>query len=269
MKTPISYYGGKQMLVSEILPLFPPHVQYVEPFIGGGAVFFAKGRSDNEVINDLSGDVTNFYWQLKTNFSALQAMISGTLHSEVHHKEAARVLKMEVNDAMGVERAWAFWVQTNMSFSHRMFGGFAFGESGCGGSTANKRDGFLPKYERRLREVEILNRDALDVIKLKDSPRTLFYCDPPYVSSDCGHYAGYTEENFRELLEVLSGIEGKFLLSSYPELVLMEYRERFGWRTRDVVKKVLVTGKRVGDKMKTECLTWNYDLGRDLFSAAG
>jgi len=266
MKTPISYYGGKQLMVTEILPLFPPHVQYVEPFIGGGAVFFAKGKSENEVINDLNGDVTNFYWQVKNNFDDLQRMIHGTLHSEIHFKEAARILKLPVEETHKLDRAWAFWVQTNMSFSSRMFGGFAFGETGCGDKTANKRDGFLPKYLKRLREVEIFNRDALDVIKLKDSPRTLFYCDPPYVSSDCGHYDGYTMDDFRELLELLSGIEGKFLLSSYPEEVLMEFRSRFGWNTRDITKKVLVTGKRSGDKMKTECLTWNYDLRQDLFT---
>lgn len=42
MKTPIAYYGGKQNLVSEILPLFPEHIQYVEPFTGGGRTVFFK-----------------------------------------------------------------------------------------------------------------------------------------------------------------------------------------------------------------------------------
>lgn len=39
MKTPISYYGGKQKLISKILPLLPEHTLYTEPFIGGGAVY--------------------------------------------------------------------------------------------------------------------------------------------------------------------------------------------------------------------------------------
>ncbi len=44
MKTPITYYGGKQKLVSKILPLIPEHKLYAEPFVGGAAVFFGKPK---------------------------------------------------------------------------------------------------------------------------------------------------------------------------------------------------------------------------------
>jgi DNA adenine methylase len=39
MKTPISHYGGKQQMLSHIIPKIPGHRTYVEPFFGGGAVF--------------------------------------------------------------------------------------------------------------------------------------------------------------------------------------------------------------------------------------
>ena len=42
MKTPISYYGGKQTLLKHILPLIPEHALYTEAFCGGCAVLFAK-----------------------------------------------------------------------------------------------------------------------------------------------------------------------------------------------------------------------------------
>lgn len=42
LKTPISYYGGKQMLLKHILPLIPEHTLYTEAFCGGCAVLFAK-----------------------------------------------------------------------------------------------------------------------------------------------------------------------------------------------------------------------------------
>lgn len=61
MKTPISYYGGKQNLVATILPLIPDHVTYVEPFLGGGAVFWTKPKSEVEVINDTNRELINFY----------------------------------------------------------------------------------------------------------------------------------------------------------------------------------------------------------------
>lgn len=53
MKTPISYYGGKQNLISEILPLMPKHTQYVEPFIGGGQYFLLRKNQNMNVLTTL------------------------------------------------------------------------------------------------------------------------------------------------------------------------------------------------------------------------
>lgn len=58
MKTPISYYGGKQQLASKIVSLFPEHKIYCEPFTGGAAVFFAKPQSQAEIINDINDERT-------------------------------------------------------------------------------------------------------------------------------------------------------------------------------------------------------------------
>ncbi|GHU32554.1 hypothetical protein FACS1894172_09390 [Spirochaetia bacterium] len=60
MKTPISYYGGKQKMTRWIMKLIPQHSSYVEPFAGGAAVFWAKPPSKLEVLNDL------FYRLLET-----------------------------------------------------------------------------------------------------------------------------------------------------------------------------------------------------------
>lgn len=259
MKTPISYYGGKQRLVPKIIPLFPEHKQYIEPFTGGGAVYFAKPKSEHEVINDLDSRIVNFYRVLKTKekFSQLQEKIRATLHSESEYNRAWDVLNLPMIDE--IEFAWAFWVQTNMSFSFILCGSFAFcSDDRSGKLSNNKRNAFDERYLMRLETTEIFCRDAINLIKLKDSPDSFFYCDPPYVSSDKGHYADYTMDNFRNLLDTLATIKGKFLLSSYPEDILIEYRERYGWRTQDHEAEVAVTGKRVEKKYKTECLTWNY-----------
>ena len=61
MRTPITYYGGKQQLASTILGMMPPHRVYVEPYFGGGAVFFSKGKSYCEVVNDIDDRIITFY----------------------------------------------------------------------------------------------------------------------------------------------------------------------------------------------------------------
>lgn len=61
MKTPISYYGGKQTMLKHILPLIPKHSLYTEAFCGGAAVLFAKHPADCEIINDLNQGLVNFY----------------------------------------------------------------------------------------------------------------------------------------------------------------------------------------------------------------
>jgi len=61
MKTPIPYYGGKQEMVKDILPLIPKHHVYCEPFAGGASVFFGKKPANINVINDINGHVVNFW----------------------------------------------------------------------------------------------------------------------------------------------------------------------------------------------------------------
>jgi DNA adenine methylase len=59
--------------------------------------------------------------------------------------------------------------------------------------------------------------DALKVIRQWDSPQTFFYCDPPYPGADCGHYGGYTVEDFQALVNTLNECQGSFILSNYEQ----------------------------------------------------
>lgn len=88
MKTPISYYGGKQNLISTIIPLFPAHSTYIEPFVGGGAVFWAKSKSKVEIINDTNRELINFYECVQNDFIALEQEVRISLHSRRLHKDA-------------------------------------------------------------------------------------------------------------------------------------------------------------------------------------
>ncbi len=70
ISVPIKWHGGKTYLASRILELMPEHVHYVEPFFGGGAVLFRKPpeliEKHSEVINDIYGDLVNFWKVLQS-----------------------------------------------------------------------------------------------------------------------------------------------------------------------------------------------------------
>ncbi|QEL01552.1 DNA adenine methylase [Olivibacter sp. LS-1] len=259
MKTPISYYGGKQNLIREILPLIPSHKQYVEPFIGGAAVLFAKRPSEHEVINDFDNRLITFWKVLKYDFHSLQSRIRDTLHSESQYKESKHILK-NMSEYSDLDIAWAYWVNTQMAFSFKLLGGFAFEQTdGRVKLALNKKIQFTDRLRQRLQKVEIFNRDAIDLIKRKDSKNTFFYLDPPYAESDCGTYDKLKEVYYR-LLDLLPSLKGKWLMSSYPSQQLTDLRKECGWHHKDIDQNLSVSGKHTIGKRKVECLTYNYEL---------
>jgi DNA adenine methylase len=256
MKTPITYYGGKQTLLKYLLPLIPQHKLYCEPFFGGGAVFFAKPKSEVEVINDINGEIVNFFKVIKTKFPDLQKEIKATLHSRELYKKAM-VVYVNPDLFTDVKRAWALWVLTNQGFAG-MIGSWGFGKDDSKeAALANKRDAFTKEYEDRLTKVQVENNHAIKVIQRCDDKETFIYADPPYIGSDQGHYKGYSENDYRELLDALSKVKGKFLLSSYPSKILGTYIKKYKWKVQKVTKSVAVT--KHTDKVKTEMIVMNYD----------
>ncbi len=61
----IPWMGGKSRLAKDILPLFPQHTCYVEPFAGAAALFFKKEPAKVSVLNDINGELVNLYRVVK------------------------------------------------------------------------------------------------------------------------------------------------------------------------------------------------------------
>lgn len=262
LKTPISYYGGKQQLLKEILPRIPEHTIYTETFFGGGAVFFAKEPVPSEIINDVNSMVITFYEVVQTDFKRLKTKINATLHSRTTYKVALCIYQVpHLFDR--IHQAWAFYVGTNMGFSKIIQN---WGYSKCNSipkSFSNKKLRFNQDIAKRLEGVQIENNDACKVIMSRDSSETFHYVDPPYINSNQGHYGGYTHEDYKRLLETLSNIKGKFLLSSYPSDVLQEYTKVQNWHTVTINKTVSAGGiphSKRKRKQKIEVLTANYPI---------
>lgn len=260
MKPPLTYYGGKQNLLNEILPIIPKHRLYCEPFFGGGAVFFAKEPSEVEVINDSNGELINFYRVIKNQYKKINKEIKITLHSREYH-QAAKIVLGYPHLFNEVKRAWAIWTLANQSFASLLGGTWRCDliSNSSAKRLNNKRINFTKEYAKRLELTQIENRNALDVIKLWDSEDAFFYCDPPYYNADMGHYRGYTEQDFENLLELLSKIKGRFLLSSYPSELIEKYTKKNKWHTKKIegITVTVALGKK---KTKTEVLTANYEM---------
>ena len=255
LRTPISYYGGKQQMLQHILTRLPEHDVYIEPFFGGGAVFWAKQPVKIEIINDNNAHVINFYKQLKSNFKELKQLVDSTLHSRDSYKQAL-VIYHSPYLFSDLERAWAFWITTNMGFTHQI-GSWGYDRIGKQSLCfKNRKIGFEDTYSSRLDMVQIECNDALKVIESRDSETALIYCDPPYVGADQGHYGGYTQEHFDRLLCGLSKVKGKFLLSSYPNEILQEYTKNNGWHQLEFNMHLGASGGT--GKRKIEVLTANY-----------
>lgn len=263
MRPPFAYYGGKQKLALEILPLIPKHVLYCEPFVGGGAVFWSKEPSDIEVLNDTNRELVNFYRVVQNDFTSLEKEVAISLHSRDLHRQAS-VIYSNPDMFSEMKRAWAVFVLASQSFSAMLDGswGYDIKKGRTSKVVNNRRDNFTLEYAIRLQRVTLECADALYIIRSRDGEGSFFYCDPPYFNSDCGHYDGYSESDFESLLITLSVIQGRFLLSSYDSEILQSYALKMGWFQKRFDMKVSVNAKSGKLKNKVEVFTSNYPLER-------
>lgn len=261
MRSPVTYYGGKLSLIHRILPLIPKHKSFVEPFFGGGAVFFSKEPSQSEIINDTNDAVINFYKVLQNNFDELKIKVDATLYSRATYKVAMTMYKAP-HLFSEIQRAHSFWVLTALGFSGTI-GSFSYDKDSSKARTfRNKRLRFSKELSKRLETTQIENTDALKVLKSRMTKDSFAFIDPPYLSgADQGHYSGYTEQEYIKLLNTLENIEGKFLLTTYDSELLTEYVKRNNWH-QIKIEKPLTAYKSDGGKRKKkiEVFTANYNI---------
>lgn len=259
-KTPIAYYGGKQGMLKHILPRIPKHTIYTEAFFGGGAVFFAKEPAESETINDISSLAMVFYEMAQTGFDILKAKIEATLFSRASYSVAYAIYRMP-HLFNKLQQAWAFYVGCNMAFNCNV-GSWGYDKYGKRlKAYINRKLRFDTSIAKRLERTHIENNEACKVITSRDTPDTFHYIDPPYIDTDQGMYKGYSKADYIRLLDTLSEIKGKFLLSSYPSELLNFYIKQNGWYTK-TFEKPLSAAKTSGTKRKRkiEVLTANYPI---------
>lgn len=122
------------------------------------------------------------------------------------------------------------------------------------------------KIYDRLKTAQISSHDALNVIAERDTPETFFYLDPPYINCDQKHYCGYSTDDFIQLLQLLSNIKGRFILSNFWSEELGEYIEKNNWNYKVYNKKCMIPALINKPRRKQEVLVYNYTITPDLFT---
>lgn len=248
MRPPIAYYGSKGRLGPWIASLLPPHRTYLESHSGSAAVLFAKPPSPTEIINDLDGQVVNFFRVLRDQPAELERACRLTPYTRAEFEACADL------DAPGldeVERARRFFTRINQSFGKttRPRHGWAVTANTGGADHAHKFTamvGRLHACTERLRRVQIECRPALEVITRHATPDTAIYCDPPYLATvrsvrtkrpglDYG-LEHSTETDHRELAAALHATPAAVLISGYPSPL---YEELYAgwWRAERAVTR--------------------------------
>lgn len=268
MRTPITYYGGKQLMAKQIVSLIPDHKIYCEPYFGGGAVFFAKRKSYLEVINDTNNKLITFFSVLRDDYRSLNRIISDTLHSEAIHKAAKDIYNGRAGTVTDLELAWSVWVVTNGSFGGNIHGGWKWCNGNSGSHSGiylrGKREDLSNEMHDRLKETQISCRDAIKVISDRDTSETVFYLDPPYPGCVQGHYFGYSITDLIQLLDLLQSIKGKFILSNFWSQTLKWYILKNNWQVMSFTSQMKVANlgarqRRTSfKKTKTEILVMNF-----------
>ncbi|MEG2947241.1 MAG: DNA adenine methylase, partial [Bacteroidales bacterium] len=202
-------------------------------------------------------ELINFYRILQQDPANLEREIQETLYSRATFNDAWAIYNYP-HLFTDLKRAWALWVLSMQGFSGQLSPTWGYDKlNNSPVKRMNNRREELQVVAERLSNVQIECTDAIRIIESRDSEYAFFYVDPPYFNSDCGHYDGYTEDDFKELLQTLEQIKGKFLLSSYPSDILEGYTNQNGWYT---IKKEMRIDAGKSSRKKIEVLTANYQI---------
>jgi DNA adenine methylase len=253
VRPPATYYGGKTRLAGWIASLLPAHRTYLEPFAGSAAVLFAKAPTPTEILNDLDGQVVNFFTVLRDHPAELARALALTPYARAEYEQVASDYDDSALDE--VERARRWFVRVNQSISHLAGRGRPSGWAACfntnGADHAHKFAATADRLQvcaERLRRVHLECRPAVEVIAkyAKAAADAAIYCDPPYLAEVrsprtkrvAGDYAVEyaSEAEHRALAQVLHTTPALVLLSDYPSPL---YEELYGgwWRLERTVHR--------------------------------
>lgn len=262
----IRWLGGKTPLratgafVLDNMP-YPPNHIFLDPFMGSCAAALNRMVVRNEIVNDLDGNLVNF-WKHLRNPTFIE-MCEDTLNNRAEFEEVKRSL----DEGTPLERAYKYWfvAETRAAFARPFHQSqWAVHKMERTASCVNRKDIVEAKYaalRERIRYWHIDNRPAERMLELhRDVEHIDVYCDPPYYSTlkggDTVMYENM-EIDVDRFTELFLSMRGRVIVSGTES----EW-DHLGWRKESI--DVYASLRDVGsfgedsETHRSECVWMNY-----------
>ena len=252
----IPWVGGKRRLARFILPTFPDHTCYVEPFCGAAALFFMKEPVKVEVLNDVNGDLIRLYRVVTHHLEEFIRQFKWALNS----RELFNWLQETPPDTLtDIQRAARFYYLQKCAFGGKVQGQ-TFGTATTAKASINllRMEEDLSAVHLRLHQVFIEHLDWAKCVDKYDRPHSLIYLDPPYWGT-AGYGVDFGLEQYDLMAARLSSIKGKAVVSVND---IPEMRKAFaGHHIKRVVTNYTVGASGKGRESKGELVISNFRPG--------
>lgn len=247
-----SWMGGKRRLAKHILPDFPDHECYVEPFAGAAALFFKKQPTKVEVLNDVNGDLVNLYRVVQHHLEEFVRQFKWSLISRTMFKWLNDSTTSNLTD---IQRAARFYYLQQMSFGSKITGR-TFGTATTSAPKLNlcRLEETLSMAHLRLSRVYVEQLDWQECFRRYDREHTLFYMDPPYWETT-GYGVDFPFEHYERMAELARTAKGKVIISinDHPDI----RRVFAGFRMKELTLAHTVGGNK-SSKMAGELVIYNW-----------
>lgn len=256
-------HGGKGRLKDWVISYFPENYElltYVENYVGGGSIVLNKKKSAKEIINDIDPSVFILLYFIKHDFSSLICKLEKLKYEEktfLYYKTHRDFLVEGLDKAVAeyvIKRMSRGGLGKNFAWQERLRGGQPGSINEWETSLQN-----LYKVKERLKDVEIYNTPALNLIQLFDGPDAFFYLDPPYLHETRTAKSAYRFEMSRQdhidLLDVIIKSKAKILISGYSSSLYNQTLKSWNDDFLDVTNN---SGQNSQKQRRTERLWWNY-----------
>lgn len=241
IKPILKWAGGKGQLLKNIIPEIPPsYKKYIEPFFGGGALFFDL-KPENAVIADSNPELMNVYIQVASNVEAVIAQLRLYANDEEMFYSVRSQHWQELEPAIAAART----IFLNKTCYNGLYRVNKKGEFNTPfGRYKNPKicdEANLRAASELLQTAKIVCGDYKEVLAEYTEKDDFVFLDPPYVPvSAYADFKRYTKEQFyekdqRELAEEISRLQncGVYVLltNSNAELV----QELYGMYPHEVI----------------------------------